>query len=113
MAKDLFHDVVKSGLIKESRDITDAPCMVRLKSNPIFDAEHDYYQVVAIGWDQKEWIYGCSIYLEIKNEKIWIQVNNKKWDIGQALVEENIPKGDIVIGFHPPYLCQYSGYAVA
>ena len=77
----------------------------------VFDTEHDHYQVVGIGWDKKERIYGCSIHLDIKNEKIWIQINNTELDIGQALVERGIPKENIVIGFQPPYLRQYSGYA--
>jgi hypothetical protein len=79
----------------------------------VFDTEHDHYQIVAIGWDKKERIYGCSIHLDIKNEKIWIQINNTELDIGQDLVERGIPKEDIVIGFQPPYLRQISGYAIA
>lgn len=57
-------------------------------------------------------IYGCSIHLDIKDEKIWIQINNTELDVGQDLVERGIPKEDIVIGFQPPYLRQYSGYAI-
>jgi hypothetical protein len=77
----------------------------------VFDTEHDHYQVVAIGWHKKERIYGCSIHLDIKDEKIWIQINNTELDIGQDLVESGIPMEDIVVGFHPPYLRQHSGYA--
>jgi uncharacterized protein (DUF927 family) len=78
----------------------------------IFDTDQDHYQVVAIGWDKEERVYGCSIHLDIKNEKIWIQINNTELDIGQDLIKRGIPKEDIVIGFQPPYLRQYSGYAV-
>jgi XisI protein len=77
----------------------------------VFDTEHDHYQVVAIGWDQKQRVYGCSIHLDIKDEKIWIQVNNTELDIGQNLVEKGVPKEDIVVGFQPPFIRQYSGYA--
>lgn len=77
----------------------------------VFDTEHDHYQVVAIGWNKKERIYGCSIHLDIRDEKIWIQVNNTELDIAQTLVEQGISKQNIVIGFQPPYLRQYSGYA--
>jgi hypothetical protein len=48
-----------------------------------------------------------------KNSKIWIQINNTKLDIGQALVEKGVPKEDIVIGFQPVYIRQISGYAIA
>lgn len=79
----------------------------------VFDAEGDHYQVVALGWDRKERIYGCSIHLDIKDGKVWIQLNNTELDIGQDLVERGVAKDDIVIGFQPPYLRVYSGYATA
>jgi len=78
----------------------------------IFDKERDHYQVVAVGWDKQERIYGCSIHLDIKDEKVWIQANNTELDIGQYLVEMGVPKSDIVIGFQPPFIRKYSGYAV-
>jgi XisI protein len=77
----------------------------------VFDTEHDHYQVIAIGWNHKERVYGCSIHLDIKDGKIWIQVNNTELEIGQDLVEMGVPKEDIVIGFQTPYMRQFSGYA--
>jgi len=46
------------------------------------------------------------MHLDIKNEKVWIQINNTELDIGQALVEMGIAKEDIVIGFQPVYSFQ-------
>ncbi|BBC24751.1 fdxN element excision controlling factor protein [Pseudanabaena sp. ABRG5-3] len=46
------------------------------------------------------------MHLDIKNGKIWIQINNTELDIGQALVEKGVPKEDIVIGFQPVYIRQ-------
>ena len=89
------------------------PAYGDIEIQTIFDQDHDHYQVVAVGWNNKERIYGCSLHLDIKNEKIWIQVNNTELDIGQELVNRGIPKDDIVIGFQPPYLRQVSGYAMA
>jgi len=77
----------------------------------IFDTEHDHYQIVSVGWDGKHRIYGCSIHLDLKDEKIWIQLNTTEMDIGQDLVELGVPKEDIVIGFQPLYMRQVSGYA--
>ena len=79
----------------------------------VFDPEDNHYQVVALGWNGKERIYGCSIHLDIKGEKIWIQVNNTELDIGQDLVDRGVAAEDIVVGFQPPYLRLYSGYATA
>ena len=79
----------------------------------LFDSENDHYQVIAVGWDGKQRIYGCSLHLDLKDGKIWIQVNNTELDIAQELVNRGISKQDIVIGFHTTYLRQFSGYALA
>jgi len=79
----------------------------------LFDSENDHYQVIAVGWDAKQRIYGCSLHLDLKEGKIWIQVNNTELDIAQELVNRGISKQDIVIGFHTTYLRQFSGYALA
>lgn len=78
----------------------------------IFDAENDHYQVLAVGWEENHRVYGCSIHLDIKEDKIWIQANNTEIDIAQELVTAGVSKDDIVIAFQPPYLRQVSGYAV-
>ena len=39
----------------------------------IFDMERDRYQVIRVGWDNKQRVYGCSMHLDIKDGKIWVQ----------------------------------------
>ncbi len=79
----------------------------------LFDLKQDHYQILGVGWDRKERIYGVSIHLDIKDGKIWLQLNNTEMDVCQELVDRGVPKEDIVIGFQPPFLRQYSGYAIA
>ena len=38
----------------------------------IFDTDRDHYQVINIGWQELTRIFGCIIYVEIKDGKIWI-----------------------------------------
>lgn len=79
----------------------------------VFDPEHDHYQLLDIGWEGLKRVYNCYIHLDIKDGKIWIQRNMTDMDIAQELVEMGIPKEDIVLGLHPPYKRQYTGYGVA
>lgn len=78
-----------------------------------FDSEHDHYQVVRVGWDNKQRVYGCPMHLDIKDGKIWIQQNGTEIDLGQELVNLGVLKEDIVVGFHPPYLRQFTEFAVS
>ena len=48
--------------------------------------------MIAVGWDGKQRIYGCSLHLDLKDGKIWIQVNNTELDIAQELVNRGISK---------------------
>ncbi len=79
----------------------------------IFDTEHDHYQIVDLGWQGLTRIYCCSIHLDIRDGKIWIQYNMTEADLGQELVEKGVPAADIVLGLHPPYKRPYTNYGVA
>ncbi|MBV8887231.1 MAG: XisI protein [Chroococcidiopsidaceae cyanobacterium CP_BM_RX_35] len=79
----------------------------------IFDAEHDHYQLMDVGWQGLKRVYNCFIHLDIKDGKIWIQRNMTEVDVARELVEMGVPKEDIVLGLHPPYKRPYTGYGVA
>ncbi len=78
----------------------------------IFDRDRDRYQVVDVGWDANQFIYGCSIHIDIKNGKVWIQWNSTEDDIAADLVGLGVSKSDIVIATHPPALRKFTEYAI-
>ncbi|WYL94976.1 MAG: XisI protein [Gloeotrichia echinulata IR180] len=78
----------------------------------IFDTEHDHYQLVNVGWENGHRVYGCVLHLDIKNGKIWLQYNGTEIDFAEELVKEGVPNQDIVIGFHSPFMRQFTEYAV-
>ncbi|MEL4898139.1 XisI protein [Crocosphaera sp. Alani8] len=84
-----------------------------IDSQTIFDETRDHYQVVNVGWDSDQRVYGCVIHLDIKNNKIWLQYNGTEIDIAQKLVDLGVPKNDIVLGFQAPYRRQYTDYAIS
>jgi XisI protein len=79
----------------------------------VCDTENDHYQIVNMGWDGQRRIYGCTIHLDIKNGKIWIQHNMTEIDLAQELVELGVSKADIVLGLHSPFMRQFTDYAVS
>lgn len=78
----------------------------------IFDLEREHYQIVHVGWENKHRVYGCSMHIDIKGEKVWIQQNRTEVDIADELVTMGVLKEDIVIGFHSPSMRRFSEYAV-
>lgn len=79
----------------------------------IIDTEHDHYQLVQVGWQNKRRIYGCILHLDIKGDKVWIQHNGTEVEIADELVALGIPKKNIVVGFHSPYKRQFTEFATA
>ncbi|MBC6476578.1 MAG: XisI protein [Hormoscilla sp. GM7CHS1pb] len=78
----------------------------------VFDPKQDHYQVMNVGWDGHRRVYGCVLHLDIKKGKIWIEQNMTEMKVAQNLVDMGVAKDDIVLGFHPPEIREYTGYAV-
>ncbi len=78
----------------------------------IADTIHDHYQLLSVGWNDLERIHGTLIHIDIRNEKIWIQYDGTEEGIATRLVEQGVPKSDIVLAFHPPYKRPYTDFAV-
>ncbi|WP_204102578.1 MULTISPECIES: XisI protein [Spirulina sp. CCY15215] len=84
-----------------------------IESQIILDTERNHYLLIDVGWEQKQFVYGTIIHLDIKGDKVWIQRNNTEIDLAKRLVEKGIPKENIVIGLHSPFMRRFSGYAMS
>lgn len=87
------------------------PTSKDIETQYIFDTERDHYQLFQVGWDHFDWIHGCILHLDIKQNNIWIQHNGTELGIADELVARGVPKEDIVLGFQAPYKRKYTGYA--
>jgi hypothetical protein len=83
-----------------------------LESELILDTTRDRYQLVHVGWSDEQRIYGCSLHLDIRAEKIWIQHDGTEGGIAQELLDRGVPKQDIVLAFHSPFKRQFTEFAV-
>ncbi len=83
-----------------------------VESQLIFDAERDHYQLAHVGWRNDRRIYGCVVHIDIKGDKIWVQHNGTEFDISNELSKMDIPKENIVNGFHSSYMRQFTEFAV-
>jgi hypothetical protein len=80
----------------------------------ITDEKHGHYSLIYTGWRKDIFDFTILFHFQIKpTGKVWLLVNNTDILITDELVERGIPKSDIVIGFIPESLRQYSGFAVA
>jgi len=89
-----------------------APSDEDVEVNLSFDLERDHYHIFNIGWLKRRRIYGCVLHLNIKNDKIWIQHDGTEIGIANKFIQLDVPKQDIVLGFHSPYRRQFTGFAI-
>ncbi len=78
----------------------------------IMDTERDHYQLVNIGWEGEYRIYGCTLHIDIKGDKVWVQHNSTEHRVAAELVARGIPQEHIVLGLHSPYKRQFTDYAI-
>lgn len=76
----------------------------------LFDAEQDHYQLLYVGWRGNKRNFGCVLHLDIKGGKIWIQHDGTEVGIANELVELGVPKQDIILAFHEPYVRQFTDF---
>jgi hypothetical protein len=103
-----YRQIIQQVLEDYSRQRSDD----QIESQAIFDEKRDHYQVVNVGWENEQRVYGSVIHLDIKNNKIWLQYNGTEIDIAQQLVDLGVPKSDIILGFQAPYRRPYTDYAI-
>lgn len=84
-----------------------------IQSEVVFDRSRDRYLWMDIGWDRDRRIHGCLVHIDLIDGKIWIQRDGTEEGIAADLERAGIPKEHIVLGFRPPELRPYTGYAVA
>ena len=79
----------------------------------IIDDERGQYLLYHDGWREAMRVYGCFLHLEVaENGKIWLQYDGTDLVIGEQLIAQGVPKSDIVVGFHAPFMRQDTEYAL-
>ncbi|MGF1523955.1 MAG: XisI protein [Leptolyngbyaceae cyanobacterium] len=77
-----------------------------------FDHENQHYQVFHVGWNQYQRIFGPLIHIDLIEDKVWIQYDGTEAGVANELVELGMPKSDIVLGYHAPFMRQHDEFAV-
>lgn len=89
------------------------PVYGEIQMKLLFDRERDRYQLLRTGWQDEHRVYGSLIHIDLEGGKIWIQYDGTEVGIANELLERGIPKTDIVLAYHSPFMRQYDGFAVS
>jgi XisI protein len=107
---DRYRQIVRSILTEHSQI---QPVYGDIQMKLIFDGERDRYQLFRTGWSDEHRVYGALIHIDLEGNKIWIQYDGTEVGVANELVDQGIPKEDIVLAYHSPFMRQYNGFAVS
>ena len=77
----------------------------------MFDDERKQYLWFNIGWKQGKRVKGISVYIRIKNDKIYIEEDWTEEGIATELMRKGVPSSDIVLAFQPPDVRKFTDFA--
>jgi XisI protein len=104
MARDVFHQLTQQKAIHNALEKFNRPSLATLGTSRqiMMDDQRGHYQVFNVGWHELERTFVVMLHLDLKDGLIWIQVDNNEPGIADALLEQGIPKEQIVLAFHAP-----------
>ncbi|MEL6381177.1 MAG: XisI protein [Cyanobacteria bacterium J06626_18] len=79
----------------------------------VVSRDKNHYFLMHEGWEGNRRIHGIVVHAEIRDGKIWMHYDGIEDSITEELVAAGVPKGNIVLAFHPPFIREHTGYAVA
>jgi hypothetical protein len=81
----------------------------------IVDKENRHYQLLVAGWEnQIHYAFSVQMHFHIRKDGIICLFENRtEAEVGDTLMEQGVPKSDILVSFLPQSAREYAGYAVA
>ncbi len=105
-----YQNTIKQ-ILTEYQKISSQVTVVDVDEVLMFDDERSQYLWFNIGWKQGKRVKGISVYIRIKNEKIYIEEDLTEEGMATELMRLGVPASDIVLAFHPPEARKYTEFA--
>ncbi|MGH9842658.1 MAG: XisI protein [Blastocatellia bacterium] len=84
-----------------------------IESFLVIDEKNDNYIWMNIGWKDNRRTSASTVYVRIRDGKIWIEEDWTEDGIATDLLDAGVPNDDIVLAFQPPDMRQYTEFAAA
>ncbi|MBN4005978.1 XisI protein [Nostoc sp. LPT] len=105
-----YQNTIKQ-ILTEYQRISSQVTVVDVDEVLMFDDERSQYLWFNIGWKQGKRVKGISVYIRIKNEKIYIEEDLTEEGMATELMSLDVPASDIVLAFQPPEARKYTEFA--
>ena len=79
----------------------------------VFDDDRGHYLLIKTGWSPDRRARGATLFLRVKDGKIWIEEDWTEEGLAPELVQAGVRPEDIVLAFKAPEERHMTGFAVA
>jgi hypothetical protein len=80
----------------------DDPLLEEHEEQIVTDDVHGHYFLYGVGWRESKRIHGCTIHIDLRGEKNWIQEDWTEKGVANDLKEMGVPTSDMVLAFQAP-----------
>lgn len=84
-----------------------------VKTVVIADRKNNHFQLLRMGWQGNQYIFTVVFHFDIVDGKIWFQRNITERDVVDEFMDQGVAREDIVLGFRPPAVRHFTGFAVS
>ena len=109
---DTYSAIVKR-VLSETREFITASSRDSLELWPAFDDENKQYLLLSAGWENGVRHNGATLYLRVQNGKIYVEEDWLEGGIVPSLLENGVPKRDIVLAWQSPEMRPDTEFAAA
>ncbi len=73
-----------------------------LRLETLFDTQNNRFQVMVLGWLDGKPFHDCLAYVTIRNDQIWLEIDNTDFGLTDALIRAGIPETALMFGLPMP-----------
>lgn len=107
-----YKTIVKEVINEVASD--DVQSKDEVQTQVIKDDSAGHYLLFFNGWKRDKRYYGCYLHIDVAEDgKIWVQHDGTDLVVVQMILDKGVPKSDIVLAFHAPYVRADTEFAVA
>ncbi len=79
----------------------------------ISDDTAGHYEIMQVGWAYGRRIHGTVVHVDVTESRVLVEHNGTDIDVVEMIQKAGIPDSEIVLGWHPPHMRQYTEFALA
>ena len=96
-----YRDIIKR-LLCEREQLAQTVLPDNLEVRCFFDDERGQYALITVGWMKNRRVSGNTLFLTLRDGKIWIEDDNTDAPIADDLLAEGVSPADIILAFQSP-----------